>query len=170
MSLFPTTVPLLQSGNFVEQLAQNGIGFPAVRALNWKQPYGELMLHGKIETRRWATKVRGWVLICTSQQGYSRKQCSEIAGNHNMQRIDNLIQYFTNPFMGHLNSAAIGIGYLHECRPMTIEDENDTFCNFFPGLWCHVYKHVHAIEPFHWGGSQKWKIVDHETIKKIIIK
>jgi hypothetical protein len=39
-------------------------------ALSWKQPYAELMLHGKIETRTWQTKYRGWVMVCASKQPY----------------------------------------------------------------------------------------------------
>lgn len=39
-----------------------------IRALWWKEPFGTLMTYGKVETRVWDTKYRGWVLLPRLQE------------------------------------------------------------------------------------------------------
>ena len=158
-----------------------------VRALNWKQPYAELMFHGKIETRTWNTDYRGLVLICASKAPYHRDEILKISGNNQLARMEHIIQRPINykinlMYPGH----AVGIGELVDCRPMTKEDEDDCFVQYIEPwvenkvipntlfrkftkkqLWCHIYKNVRRITPFPWKGSQGWKTLDTETKRKV---
>lgn len=138
-------------------------GHEEIRALSWKQPYGSLMFHGKIETRTWATPYRGLVLICTSQQPYSVYKQLEISGEslHDAKvklHHDESVKY---------NGYAIGVGRLMECRPMERFDVPYTFVNYRVELFCHVYRDVKRIEPFPVKGSQGWFKVTDEMRGKI---
>lgn len=134
-------------------------------ALSWKQPYAELMLHGKIETRTRKTNYRGWVLICASKAGYNPNQLLNIAGVLQIGRITDIL----GP-LGYMSGGdAIAIGKLVDCRPMKSQDEDKCFVEWQSNLFCHVYEQVARIEPFHWRGAQSWKEVDQETKNKIRI-
>jgi hypothetical protein len=142
-----------------------------LRALSWKEPYASMMLHGKIETRIWNTKIRGLVLICASRKRYTPEQITNISGfvrSSNMawklQRTGSFCFIFDSTFhLGH----AIAIGRLVDSRPMTTEDEKKTFVTYSEKLWCHIYEDVTAIEPFPWKGKQGWSIVPKEIINQI---
>lgn len=164
-----------------------------VRALSWKQPYASLMLHGKIETRTWDTKYRGWVLICASKASYSIKDIVNISGRMQFERIKgtfSLFEYMTakgstlhymdiTPSHVLNNGKAIAIGRLINSRRMgsivsdrTITDqglyiESKCFVAINYDLFLHEYSDVQAIEPFDWHGTQGWKKLDEETIDKI---
>lgn len=135
-----------------------------LRALSWKNPYAELMLHGKIETRTWTTKYRGWVLICASQKPYKFAEVSEISGYTQQQRI--LLRVDKTNAMRH-DGHAIALAKLVDCRPMEKEDEDKCFVAFNPSLFCHVYESVTPIEHFDWKGSQGWKEVSSEIKNQI---
>jgi hypothetical protein len=134
-------------------------------ALSWKQPYAELMLHGKIETRTWNTNYRGWVLICTSKQPYYTDQLRVISGVDQMIRMGRFLSN-KNP---NYEGKAIAIGKLIDCRPMIEIDEDSCFVKFYPDLYCHIYDNVVPIKPFNWKGSQGWKEVNFELKQKIEI-
>lgn len=134
-----------------------------IRALSWKQPFGSLMLHGKIETRTWNTNVRGNILICNSLQPYSTKETIQICGQHQYNRIVALISGKTKPNYGY----AIAVGTLVDSRPMTKQDEDKCFVEYWEGLWCHVYENVRPIEPFKFKGGQGFRKLDQQTINKI---
>lgn len=134
-----------------------------IRALSWKEPFGSLMLHDKIETRVWPTKYRGKVLICTSKMAYSINAVNSIAGTKQSKRIAYLIKSRFRFGM------AIAIGDLIDCRRMKSEDEDKCFVQFNPELWCHVYANVKKIQPFPWKGSQGWRTLTPEIKSKIII-
>lgn len=136
-----------------------------IRALSWKEPFAQLMLHGKIETRTWSTNYRGWVLICASQQRYNRDQVKRIL-DYDVNLIHR-IDAFLSGKEYHNEGRAIAIGYLHDCRKMEVSDEQWAFVKYFPDLWCHFYKEVRAIEPFPFKGAQRWKKLDPETLMKI---
>lgn len=129
-------------------------------ALSWKQPYGELMLHDKIETRTWHTKYRGWVLMCASKQPYTWHDVRRIAGQNQYRRIREAICDDGHEFT---TGKAFAIGWLDQCRPMTKEDEDRTFVEYQPPsgsrkpLFCHIYRNVQGFEPFDWVGTQGWK-------------
>ncbi|HEY1054245.1 MAG TPA: hypothetical protein VGE24_03895 [Emticicia sp.] len=133
-----------------------------VRALWWKQPYASAMLIGKVETRTWETKIRGKVLICASQKGYSEKQIFEISGEEIGTWMYRDMAHFNvlpdSDLLGH----AIAIGDLVDCRPMRKEDESDTYVQYCEGLWCHIYQNVQAIKPFPIKGAQGWRILTDE--------
>jgi len=139
-----------------------------LRALTWREPFATLMLCGKIETRSWQTKVRGRVLICAAQKGYTANETMNICGGHQMDRgydqvFNNMkyVQYGGN--FGH----AIGIGELVDCRPMEKSDEDACFVMYREGLWCHIYKNVRAIKPIPWKGKQGWMKVPAEIESQI---
>ncbi len=136
-------------------------------ALSWKQPYGELMLHGKIETRTWNTNYRGWVLICASKTGYKLRQVLNISGNDQFKRIFEAVEgkeADMYKFRGH----AIAIGLLVDCRPMRPLDADQCFVEYYPDLFCHVYENVRAINPIPWKGTQGWREVSEEIKKQIV--
>lgn len=164
-----------------------------IRALSWKQPYASLMLHGKIETRVWDTKYRGYVLICASKSGSNYESVFNISKLQTGNIQDKLYPLFhlQDPW-GHMmkelpNGKAIAIGKLVDCRPMTKADEEACYVEYQEPwiepkktkgpvssliekrLWCHVYEDVHAIEPFDWKGKQGWSTLTWEDRKKIII-
>ncbi len=127
-----------------------------ILALSWKEPYGTLMLYGKIETRTWHTNYRGWVLICCSKKSYDGLQVLQISGREQTDRIVFIMGYLPKVSPGK----AIAIGRLIDCRPMTLEDENACFVKYRPGLWCHVYEDIQPIVKIPWKGQLKWKELD----------
>lgn len=139
-----------------------------LRALSWRQPYGELMLYGKIETRTWSTKYLGWVLICTSIKDYPIDEVQRISGQKQFFRIvDGLSERILAKGRPSYSGYAIAIGRLVDCRPMTLEDEDACFVQYKPGLFCHVYEDVQAIQAIPWKGSQGWKMVSDDVKNQI---
>lgn len=139
-----------------------------VLALSWKEPYGSLMLHGKIETRTWKTNYRGLVLICCSKKSYNCGQVINISGEKQYARIVETLG--TNYNQTQTEGNAIAIGRLVFCRMMQACDENVTFVSSGGFLCCHVYEDVTPIEPFPWKGKQGWSTVSDEVKNKIILK
>lgn len=137
----------------------------SMRALTWKQPYAGLMLEGKIETRTWATKYRGWVLICAGKQPYSNYDLFKIAGPEQLERIS---KFLNTSRAGYVKGKAIAIGKLVDCREMTPQDEDACYVKFRPGLYCHVYEDVTPISQFNWYGKQGWSQVPEHLIKLIL--
>ncbi len=137
-----------------------------IRALTWKQPFAELMLHGKIETRTRRTNVRGWVLICAGKIPYTEGDLINISGEAGAQRI--LVKLNTEGIKER-KGQAIGIGWLADCRRMTPSDEAKTFVKFKieQVRYCWVFENVQPIEPFEWSGSQGWTILTDEQKDKI---
>ncbi len=137
-----------------------------IRALSWNQPYASLMLQGKIETRMYSTKVRGKVLICACKKFQDIELINEISGNRQYKRIcETQIMDFVDE--NFLYGKAIAIGDLVDCRPMTYNDEDKCFVEFYSARWCWVFENIQAIEPFPHKGKQGWAILDQETIDKI---
>lgn len=148
----------LEPGKFIQQVP----GDVPLRALSWKPPFGTAMLHGKIETRVWDTKYRGYVLLCNSAAPYTRKQIERICGFIQFERLNVACNGSTGWF-GH----AIAVGKIVDSRPMKKEDEDKCFVQFNPELFCHVYEDVRAIKPFPWKGSLGWGKVSPEQRKMI---
>jgi len=116
-----------------------------MRALSWKEPYGSLMLHGKIETRTWRTDIRGPILICCSKKGYTVKQVYDISGSAQLTRATMCLHKDENWKWDGMNGLAIAIGTLAKCRPMRKENEDLCFVQYHPDLWEHVYENVIAF-------------------------
>jgi len=131
-----------------------------MKALSWKEPYGSMMLHGKIETRTWKTNVRGPILICCSKKAYTGFQVADISGSFQLIKINLKLFGEAAPttrskdlWIGN-SGLAIAIGILTDCVPMQPDDETDTFVRYYPDLWCHVYEDVIALpKPFHVQGQ-----------------
>lgn len=145
-----------------------------IKALSWKQPYGGLMFLPvpKIETRTWATKYRGLVLICSSKADYSDQHIEAISGTIQVRRflsMVNQINRFGGFFDPWANGAALGIGRIIDCYPMRKEDEDRTFVKYNPGLYCHVYDEVKPIEQFAWKGSLGFRDLTQDEIQRIRI-
>lgn len=132
-----------------------------MKALFWKQPYANLMLHGKIETRTWNTNYRGLVLICASKIPYTTSIVNIISDM-------NIYEMLKNEKI-ELGSA-IAVGNLVDCRLMKPEDEKQCFVKYSPNLYCHVYEDVKAIEPFKLKGQVGWMNIDDEILNKIKYK
>lgn len=137
-----------------------------MRALSWKYPYAPLMLHGKIETRKWKTNHRGPVLICCSKKPYSLRQVVDISGEAQVQRMRAILGDGGDDITG----MAIGIGSLVDCRPMTPEDEDACFVKYNPKLWCHIYKDIKTIKPFPYKGKQGWSNIGDAILEKLGFK
>jgi hypothetical protein len=134
-----------------------------IRALWWKQPFASLMLHGKIETRTYPTKVRGKVLICATLKAFTYDEVLKIAGCD----MEELIHETLKDEEDIPNGVAIGIGDLIDCRKMLPEDRNKCFVGWHPSRWCWVFDNVQPIEPFQIKGKQGWGVLDDETKTKI---
>lgn len=168
------------------------IGDVPILALNWKQPYLDLMFHGKIETRTWPTKYRGFVLMCASKKAYDDASVLSISGSYNYGEVNRLVQK-------NRLAQAIAIGRLIDCRLMRPEDEEKTFVKYrdpwtelvqknvtyYDGLtdpkgitiktgvlvkralWCHVYENVRPINPVDFSAGQGWSFVPPDILALI---
>jgi hypothetical protein len=155
-----------------------------ILALSWKAPYAQLMLRGKIETRTWPTKYRGWVLICCSKTPYKTQSLIDIAGMDQFNRINKIHPSVLN-YQSDLGMA-IAIGKLTDCRPMTKQDEDACFVEYkekwietkklatgtkkekLKQLWCHVYEELTPLfHPFEFKGGQGWKQLSQTDKHKV---
>ena len=147
------------------------IGNNPLRALSWKEPYGSLMLQGKVETRTWPTNYRGWVLMCASKQPYRKDAVMRISRSQT-GRI-NAAFGFDDLYMGeaegYYRGYAFAVGALIDCRPMEPKDEGICYVDWYKHLYCHVYDSVQRIETIPWRGTQGWRTVSPDVIKKIIL-
>lgn len=142
-----------------------------IRGLSWKQPFAELMKHGKVETRTWETEWRGLVLICASVNPYSDRELVAMSGREQYTRILQLLgpKWFNQVKRG----SAIAVGRLVACRSMSTtesaerEMEAKTFVKYNPLLHLHIYEDVTPIEPFPWRGQLGWQKVSDEDKAKI---
>lgn len=125
----------------------------SIRSLVWREPFGSLMLHGKVETRTWDTKYRGYVLICTAQRSCRVDEILEVSGMPNFNRM------VEKPLLLK-NGYAIAIGKLVSTHKMQKEDEESTYVMYDATnpRYCHVYKNVVPIDPFPFMGHQGWRI------------
>lgn len=144
-------------------ITRNDILNNEVRALSFKQPYADLMLRGKQETRKRPTRYRGLVLICASKVSYDMADVFNISGEEQEKRIRllyDVVDLETNDVEPYkLTGVAIGLGRLINCRPMVKEDENKTFVKFNSELFVYEFKEVVPVVPFGWKGNQGWKIL-----------
>lgn len=162
--------------NFLEKY-----GNVELRALNWKQPFASLMLHGKIETRVWDTKYRGWVLICASKSPYKSDEICHISSLEGLNTIVKTVGGLIAWPLGE----AIAIGRLVDSRFMLKSDQDKCFVKYhepwlhtskktgkksWKRLWCHVYEDVQPIEPIVRVGSQGWtKLGDYYKSQIILL-
>jgi len=139
-------------------------GNEPMKALSWKEPFASMMLHGKVETRKWNTKYRGLVLICASQKAYTEADLIGISGERLTQTIFttlNSVGQKENP------GYAIAVGRLSFCKLMSSGDEPLAFVKYREDLVCHYYEDVRPIVPIKWKGVQGWKNVPQDFIDQI---
>jgi len=139
-------------------------------ALSWKEPYGTLMLYGKIETRTWKTSYRGLILLCASKKGYDRKTVECISEDQTARAIAQYQSHLIikeNSF-GYLGKA-FAIGRLVDCRQMFEDDEEKAFVFYYPDLYSWIFEDVTPIQPFDWKGSLGFREVTQEEKAKIIL-
>lgn len=136
------------------------------RTLSWNQPYAALMLHGKIETRKRPTNVRGKVLICACKKRYDLGTIMSISGRI---QYDRMSQFLVGDEAG-ITGKAIAVGDLVGCRPMTFADEDKCFVEFVSDKWCWVFDNVHEVEAFDFKGKQGWGFVTEDILSKIRLK
>lgn len=92
-----------------------------MKALSVRQPWANMIASGEktIETRKWETVYRGYLLICSS-----RKPALSPAGY------------------------GICIVRLDGCIPMLPEHEKRACCSWYPGAWAWIFDEVTRITPF----------------------
>ena len=141
-----------------------------IRTLGFYQPFGSLMLNGKIETR-WVRKGKkppfplGKYVFYTTQKSCDMFTLFQWCGAEIMLSITNTLQ---NDSTKDLKEVALGIGELVEVRPLTIEDEAMAFVKFvgektelINGVevtkvqWALIFKNLKPFEPFDWKINDK---------------
>ncbi len=142
------------------------------RMLSWNQPFASLMLHGKIETRRKSTNVRGKVLICACKKFYSFDQVKNLSCDY---QIGDLLNLFSVISYSSLQNklpigVAIAVGDLINCRPHTLQDMPKSFVNHDANLFSWVFENVKQIDPFEIKGKQGWGFVTEDILNKIRLK
>ncbi len=90
------------------------------KAISLKQPWANLVAEGKkkIETRKWATKYRGDIIICSSK----------------------------NPKIKPAG-CAICIAEIYDVRPMIKKDEKDACCKKYSRAHSWFLRNVRQIKP-----------------------
>lgn len=108
-----------------------------MKALSVKQPWAELIALGRktIETRTWATKYRGPLLICA---GKTRHEAVFRWFDSWMSSVD-----LTVPFP---LSVAVAVVDLVDCRPMTEEDCLPAMHELVKYAW--MLENARRVEPF----------------------
>lgn len=127
----------------------------SIRVLTWKEPFGSLMLHDKIETRKWDTKYRGLVLICVGVNVYNQTDLFNISGPEHMWRIRAKLNDGPD-----YTGKAIAVADLIHTYKMRPEDSDRCYVQYKAGLYCHVYTNVRPIVPIPFKGQQGWRTID----------
>ncbi len=138
-----------------------------IRYLGWKQPYAQLMLYGKQETRTWHTNYRGLVLITASVGAYRPDELLRISGVEQLHRIELFLHSDWTTNKSILRGHAIAVR-LVDCQPMLKEHEDVCFVEHKEGLWRHIYEDVVPIQPVPYKGAQGWRKVEPNFLHKII--
>ncbi len=158
-----------------------------IRTLGFYQPFGSLMLYGKIETR-WIMEDRkppfplGRYLFYTTQKNCDNPTLFDWCGAEIMKSISDTLG---DDSTKDLNGYAIGIGDLVSTRLLTKEDEGRAFVKFIgreqklnyisakyntKDQWALIFENVQRIEPFQCTfGKQGVGFVPESEIDKIKI-
>jgi hypothetical protein len=155
-----------------------------IRTLGFYQPFGTLMLNGKVETR-WARVNRklsfpiGKYLLYTTKKSCTYGQFIEWSGIHTINRVKALI--WDDPTKD-LNGYAIAIGELKTIREMRLEDEENCFVHYKGTEYrndknniqheyhqfCLQFENIQRIKPFEFKfGKQGVGILPQSEIYKI---
>lgn len=135
-----------------------------VRGLSMKQPYANLMLKGKVETRIWQPEYRGWVLICVSQTECTYPEVKAISGRY-VPFIEQIVKG-----MDLNKGMAIAVGKLVKVEKAGLGHYPRTFVDVEKQpkqLWLHHFDKVRAIKPFPVKGKLGYFELDDEIINQI---
>jgi hypothetical protein len=94
-----------------------------MRALSLRQPWANFAAHGEktIETRRWETPYRGWLLICATRER---------------------VPYYAGPY-----GVALAVARLTSIHRMTRADQPAACCKVYPRAQAWVFDPVHPLPP-----------------------
>jgi hypothetical protein len=149
-----------------------------IKGLSIKQPFAELIMQDKVETRTWSTNYRGWVLICASGKAYTLSKVKQLS-------VKNYSEIHQTLFKGDDLTAfeqvgmAIGIAYLHKVERITYTElataldaktyiDEDILVETYP-LFLHHFKDAKRINPFKLKGGMKYFTLSTRFINKIEI-
>jgi hypothetical protein len=154
-----------------------------IRTLGFYQPFGTLMLHGKIETR-WVREGRkppfplGQYLFYTTRNACDKSTLFNWCGTEIVQSITKTI---ADDKTRVLDGYAIGIGELVKIRHLHESQEDKAFVKFVGAKtfsakeedvikhqWGLHFRNVKRIEPFRWKfGKQGIGYVPESELSKI---
>lgn len=156
-----------------------------IRTLGFYQPFGTLMLHGKIETR-WVREGRnppfplGKYLFYTTQKSCDDATLLEWCGEEIMMSI---VKEVLNDETRTLSGYAIAVGDLWKTEQLKKPEEAKSFVKFIGNKtfetkegwdaktqWGLHFENVKRIEPFKWNfGKQGVGFVPESELNKIKI-
>lgn len=111
------------------------------------EPIGPDLISKTIETRTWATKYRGPLLIIASMQWHKGHVLTAKQGR---QKINEHARRFKECHFP--TGMAIGVVDLVDCRPMTADDEVAACCELYDGAFSWVLENPRKIVPFEFKG------------------
>jgi len=155
-----------------------------IRTLGFWQPYGSLMLRGKIETRvvevgRKPPFPLGEYLFYTTHKSTDSALLLSWCGEEIM---NNMMDVLVKEPTFTLNGYAIATAKLVSIRPMTADDENKCFIKYFGTTEkidksgkvryyhqnCLIFEDIKRIDPFKFEfGKQGVGIANEKTIKNL---
>lgn len=141
-----------------------------IHTLGLYQPFGSLMLHGKIETR-WVRVGHkppfplGRYLLYTTQKECSNPTLFEWCG---AEIMSNIIDTLKDDVTKDLKGYALCYGDLYKIQPMTESDEAECFVKYKPfdiredkngkkhhyKQQCLFFTNIQPVEPFKFKGKQ----------------
>jgi hypothetical protein len=139
-------------------------GYSRLRSLAFHQPFGSLMLHGKIETRRVQYGKRppfpaGEYLFYTTKEPASLSVMEKYCDQAMQERIQRTL---AEEPTACLHGYAIALGTLVNIRRMRPEDSNKCFIDFNNDparsgqtTWCLFFENIRRIKPFEWQYGQQ---------------
>ncbi len=136
-----------------------------MKAISIRQPWAWLIAEGlkTIETRTWETSYRGELIIAASKTKMTRIMTESL--NREFPRLEYNIEY----------GKGIAIARLVDCRPMTLDDEDDAQCEIYDDAFSWVLDNVRKIEPFDIKGQlgiYNWQLpldADYEYQERLAI-
>ena len=135
-----------------------------VRGLTIKQPYAQLMLHGKVEVRSWSTPYRGWVLLAAAKEGYKSRDVEILSGKYK--------QYIDNIMAGRhvYKGKALFIGRLVDCRLLESKDYARTYIEETKEpMYGHFFEDVVRVFPADITGRLGYYKVSDDLLDKIVL-
>ncbi len=129
-----------------------------MKALSIKQPWAWAIAerHKTIETRTWACRHRGELLICASLKPdkVMLDKMGMVFVGGKFQMISSQMEY----------GKAIAIAKLVDCRPMKFGDEELAMCSTYPGAIAWILEDIRKIDPFPVRGQLRLYDVEYTDI------